>query len=615
MNQVMTLPVQAPRSVPPPVAEAPKPTLVQAPPTTRTAARTWAGVLGPLAAVAMAIGIWVASLPQIHTEKMTDLGLISALPAGVFLAIAIITASFCATLWTGRLREPLLLLHVAALVVILYGTPALVEAVPRFAVTWRHTGITDYVLTHHGVNPEIDAYFNWPGFFFLLGILVKATGVHSAISFGSWAPVFFEALYLAPLLAILTALTSNRRLVWLAVWLFYATNWIGQDYMSPQASVYFMYLVILAILVRWFPRELPGTEQVSGLRRAGLMFAAIAIFAAIVPSHQLTPFVVLISVGALVLFRRSSARGLPTLMIVLTGAWISFMTVAYLRGHVTQLAGNVGDVHQSVGANVSGRVKGSSEHLMVVYVRLALTAGLWGLAGLGLLRRLRAGKRDWTCVILAGAPFALLPMQPYGGEILLRIFLFSLPFTAFLAGSLALPTARSGRTPWMAIAAGLASCVLIGAFLVARYGNERMDAFSKKEITAIERLYDVAPHGSVLFAGGPNTPWKFAHYTDYKYRILTSTDVWRTIDPTTAAPSYMAKTLANEMGKGGKPAYIVFTRREAAGIEILGIGAHGSMERFERAVGASRDFQLVYANNDARIFKLRPSVLQEKKRS
>ena len=274
-----------------------------------------------------------------------------------------LVGSFSWTLATRRAPGWLYLAHVGALVLMLHGTPAIIEEVPRFAVTWRHAGITDYIVQHGSVDPGIDAYFNWPGFFILCATFQELAGLGSLTGLARWGSLFFELLYLAPLLMIFRGFTRDRRVIWAAVFLFYATNWIGQDYFSPQAESLFLFLVIVGIVVRWFPAPAPAGRPapLAGLggQRAALMATLIVVFAAIVPSHQLTPLMALIGVAALVVFKRSDARGLPTLMAVMIAAWVVFMTVAYLSGHIEKITGSVG-VGQSVGANVNDHVAGSA---------------------------------------------------------------------------------------------------------------------------------------------------------------------------------------------------------------------------------------------------------------
>ena len=65
--------------------------------------------------------------------------------------------------------------------------------------------------------------------------VTKITGAKSAISFANWCAGSIRGLYLLPLMMIFRRATNDRRLIWLAVWTFYIANWIGQDYLSPQA--------------------------------------------------------------------------------------------------------------------------------------------------------------------------------------------------------------------------------------------------------------------------------------------------------------------------------------------------------------------------------------------
>ena len=133
----------------------------------RVRRRVSAGVVGPALLVAVSLVFWALSLGRIDPADIDDLGLVSVLPATFYAGLVVLVGSFCWTLATRRAPGWLYLAHVGALVLMLHGTPAIIEEVPRFAVTWRHAG-------HHRLHrparqrrPRIDAYFNWPGFFVL----------------------------------------------------------------------------------------------------------------------------------------------------------------------------------------------------------------------------------------------------------------------------------------------------------------------------------------------------------------------------------------------------------------------------------------------------------------
>jgi len=74
-----------------------------------------AGVLLPLCA----LFLWVISLKYVNIRDMTDLGLVSVLPASVIIALVILTISFCLTLRQPKLRVPIILLHLFLLIFIM----------------------------------------------------------------------------------------------------------------------------------------------------------------------------------------------------------------------------------------------------------------------------------------------------------------------------------------------------------------------------------------------------------------------------------------------------------------------------------------------------------------
>jgi hypothetical protein len=608
---------------------------------------------GSVALTVAAIVLWKRSLADIDVDAMTDLGLVSVLPATAWFAYAFLVGGFCLALSERPLREWLVACHVVALLLMLYALPGAVEDVPRLAAAWRHVGVIEYVTRSGAVDPSIDAYFNWPGFFTLGAFVQEVAGFGSALVFLRWAPAVFPVLFLAPLLVILRTATSDRRLVWLAIWIFYAANWVGQDYFAPQALSFVLYLTVFAALLRWFVSDRRGlgasnrteagelgspahglteaqlswfTSDPSHLRalmdakadpvtrdvgptarglsppqRVGVMAIVITVLAAMVPTHQLTPFAVLVGIGALTVLGYSQARSLPTLLAVLIGVWVSFMAISYLSGHLGVLAGGVGALGKTLDANVGNRLQGSAEHLLIVYLRLALTGAVWLLAILGAARSFRRGTLRKPMAVLALAPFLLIVLQPYGGEVLLRVYLFTLPFAAFFVACLFYPRTDAGRSLWTTGGVAVLAFVVLSGTLFARYGNERMEHFTQGEADAVTYLYDVAPAGSVLVSWGRNLPWKFRDYEKFDYRIVTE-------EAGRAAAERPRRTVARiealMRSSPGRKGYFVLTRGQRAENELLGLSTRRSLERVEALVAASSKFDPVYRRDDAAIFVL-----------
>jgi hypothetical protein len=588
-----------------------------------------ASVLLPLCA----LFLWAISLQYVNIQAMTDLGLVSVLPASTIIALVILTTSFSLTLRQPKPWVPVILFHLFLLVFMLYGITTLVEEAPRFAVVYRHAGYTEYIMRTGSVDPGLDAYFNWPGFFVLSAFVTRVVGYHDILPFAAWAPVFFNLIYLGPLYVIFTSATTDKRLVWLGLWFFYLTNWIGQDYFSPQGLNFFLYLVIIAILLKWFKlttghqqripgrlwqrlgRFLPLVQKLSmwltapdsyctpaqPWQRTSLLISLVIIFAFVVFSHPLTPFVVLASVTTLVIFRRCTPRWLPILMAIMTGAWIIFMTRVFLTGHLSWVTGDFGQVSSTITANVTDRViQGSPEHIFIATIRVIMTAALWGLAFAGAVFRLRRGFRDASYVLLAIAPFSLVVANSYGGEILLRIYLFSLPLMVFFAAALFYTTPDSGMSRKMTMAVAGVSLVLLGTFLFTRYGNERMDYMTYAEVDGVHYLYSIAPPNSLLISGWDDGPLQFQDYEKYNYASLAD------LPPnaiTTQDVNVIVRFIESQQYSD---TYLIITRSQKAALDLSSGLQPGALDRLEHVLLRSGKFKLMYSNSDAQIFKYVP---------
>ncbi len=582
------------------------------------------GGLRPVIVLA-AIVMWLHGLGEIDLSRMNDYGLISVLPLQVFLAVALLNVSFCLSLRAQPFRTPLIVLHVLALIVMLYGITALIEPVPRFESAWKHVGVTEYILRNGSIDPRLNAYFNWPGFFIGLAFLTRLLDLPSALQLVAWTPVVLNLLYLGPLILIFRRATTDARLIWLAVWTFYLANWIGQDYLSPQGFNYFLFLTIFAILLTWFevttpshpvfrllrrlrlplrqaerlyqwiaPADPPMTP-ISSRQRKALIVLVVAAFTASVTSHQLTPFAILGAVTALVVLNRCNLTALPIVMAIILVGWLRFFAEAYFAGHAEHITSQVGAVSESVNANMTSRLSGSTGHVVVVYVRTAMTVALWLLALLGGLRRLSKGHRDFTFALLAVTPFPLVFFQSYGGEMLLRIYLFSLPFMAFFAAAIFYRDDWTGSS-WLTTSSLILICLVAsGLFLLTRYGNERMDYFTENEYEAAKVLYDVAPPGSLLVVGTVKTPWKYQDVEKFRYRTLADDIEWRSTDPEEPDIESIHAMMSDQQFPA---AFLLITRSQIANDEMFAL-LPVPLRQVKDALIASDRFQVIYSNPDA----------------
>ncbi|MFJ9864799.1 lipopolysaccharide biosynthesis protein [Streptomyces sp. NPDC101165] len=465
-------------------------------------------VLGCLLIAALLL-YWVPALRlgEADLDGMGGLGLVSVLPLPTLVGAALLITVFASLLRLRREHRALLLVTLLATVVSLHALPAVLETEPRFATAWQHLGFIDYIDRTGSAVPDLDARWSWPGFFAVAAFVARACGVDDFTEIIRWWPTAVQLAYLAPMFLLTRSLRASWRARWTGVWLFVLSGWVGQDYFSPQGFTFLLYLVFVAILLVWFrPPHLiwtkfrPGEAEVEPVdrgQRAVLLMVLIGLYAASVPAHQLTPFVMLGVLAALVLLGRSELRGLPILFAVLVAVWVGFMAEPYWSGHFDDLFGGVGGVGSNVSTSVSGRIQGGNPtHKLVLYTRVLLAGSVLALACWGWWRRRFHRYRERSLLVLTFVPFLGFGMQSYGGEMALRVFMFAVPGAALL-GALALfprtgATAkerekeRAGLAPPAALLAGL---LLMSGFLVARWGNESFERTRPGEVAAMDWVY------------------------------------------------------------------------------------------------------------------------------
>jgi hypothetical protein len=586
-------------------------------------------------AVALVLGVY--ALWRADAAEIGSLGLVTALRPELYVALALLTASFVSCVFRARPAPNILLAaHVVVLVVLLYGAAPIIEPLPRVISGWLHVGFADYIARTGGTLPQLDARFSWPGFFALTALATRAAGMSDAMPLLAWTPVVLNLLYGAAVFRLARATSADGRTAWLSVWLFFPANWVGQDYFGPQAMNYVFYLVLLLVLVGWFrlprharalKRRLPWHARALKRRRSparatglllralrlpsrpllhepeappvgtaslvGLIGVVLVVFAASTVSHQLTPVAIVISVGALALVGGCTVRTLPILLGVVLTAYISYGTVPYWSGHLQDMVGSVGNVSGTVNRGAVERVSGDGGHQAVVLLRLALAVTVWGLATVGAWRRMRRGHGNLGLMTLAGAPFLLLVMQSYGGEIFLRVYSFALPFVAILMAALLAPVWPVRRRVLAAVMTGVLSTALIGAFFVARYGNEAFEQVRPADVQAVRWLYAHAPAGTSLVSVTSNVPWRAQSVERYEYR-----PAGEDLGPTTLS------NVEEEMRRNPHGAYLILTKGQYVFAQSFLGKPPGWGEDLERQIVDSGRFQLVYANTEARVYVL-----------
>jgi hypothetical protein len=305
-----------------------------------------------------------------------------------------------------------------------------------------------------------------------------------------------------------------------------------------------------------------------------------------------------LGLGALVIFQRISLRSLPVLIAVISVSWVVLFAVGFLRGNLYWVVDSLGTLTTNTNTNLINLSQASHGQQVVARIDRTLTAGVWLLGTLGFARLALRRRLDLSAGVLAVAPFAMLGATSYGGEILFRVYLFSLPFFALLATGIFYPDRESGGSPLATVASGLVSAALIAGLLVAYYGKERQNYFSKSEVQAAQVLYGKATHRSLLVAGVNDYPWAFTHYEDFSYLSLADlapADRRRVI----ATP---AETIVSIARHDHVPcAYVIIAASEKATVDMTGVMPPGSLTAIERRLSRSPLYHVLLHNTSTTV--------------
>ncbi|HEY5822116.1 MAG TPA: FHA domain-containing protein [Propionibacteriaceae bacterium] len=483
----------------------------------------------------VAAGLWILALDGTDTTTLGDFGLLPALPVPFYVAVALTVGVL---IWgvvsrTAAVGDGWMTAYAGVLVLMLYGTPTLVEAVPRLPWIYKHIAVTRYIEQYGTVNPDIDIYQRWPGFFAWSALVAQLMGRPDPLGWAGLAEPFFALLGALLVLGIARTISLGRGFTWTATLFFCLGNWINQNYFAPQALAYDLYLfvaLVLLTLATATPRSLgsrveavlgrllrvPGpwtrstrwvesiNAPVAALPRAWLPTAVLLAFAVAIASHQLTPYLSLLVL--LPLFLLGYFR--PAWLVVAMGV----LTLLYLAPNLAYINDKYGVLSSfnpldNATSSLLDRSRLSLGEVWSGRASYAITGLLYGCAVVGLVRRARASRLRQAVVVgwMMVAPALLLAVQSYGGEGRLRVYLFSLPWCAIAAGWAFWPGEAALRRAGRVVLSALLG-VLCALFAVSYYSPERETQLAPADVSAALWLDDNSRPGDILLSTSPRFP-------------------------------------------------------------------------------------------------------------
>ncbi|WP_206439584.1 glycosyltransferase [Streptomyces scabichelini] len=564
----------------------------------RAGSGTWTAI-GVLPAT---VTLWLLSLRDVRLDQMADLGLLQVLPAFFWVALALLTLGFCIAAGDRRTTHGFFAAYVMVLIAIIHATPSLLYPELRYAWAWKHVAVIDAMVRHDGRVPiagGFDIYNQWPGFFQLNALLLRATGLESPLGYAMWAQPLANVLLLGPLLLIYRSVTNDRRLVWGAVWIYYSCSWVAQDYFAPQAFAFLLFASVIALVLRQLPSSSPQSPDVA---RRGWPPARLALLlvieAAIASSHQLTPVMLISALLLLSLPRRNRRVALPALTgaLVLTLAWNASVARPYVSENLNNLISELTRPEANIWSGVSRLANAAPSQVMVAWIERGLTGGVLLLAAMAFA--LRSWTRRTPLPLLVLAPLVPVLVNAYGGEMVFRAYLFALPAAAFLAAALLLPPG-GGLPAWMP-AVYLLLLAMLGSLVFGYYSKEEENHFTTQEAAATRFATTKTPRGSLIISVTFAAPGLEMYYDRHENLQIVDQDLaTRRLlvkDPLRGMEPLVAKAQ-------GRPAYVLLNRAQRAAVYLNGDMPADFIRRLNSALSKAPNFTEVYRNQDAVVYR------------
>lgn len=516
---------------------------------------------------------WAYGLERIHLSQIGPYGLLASANIWFGLGLAIMLGGGLAELHHRRPLAWLLCAYLLALIVAIYAAVPLLSKAPEYSWVYKHIHIIE-VLGHYGrVTDPSNIYQQWPALFAAVAAVSGLSQV-GPLRFADWAPLAFELADALLLLGIFRMVASTRRAAYLALFLYEGLIvWVGQDYLSPQAFGYLLWLGVAAIIVRWMLiprgnrtsgrvasirarllRRMPATHTATDEQRRIAFVLLAVIFFAIVAAHQLSPYMGLLGVGIL------------ALLGVLWKGWsilaaLSIEALGFLVPRYGLISSQFGGLFSGFSANNASGVqyvaRQGAEAFTAEFVHY-LAAAMWLITLFAVARHWRTLGRVAVPAVLAFSPFAVVLIQNYGGEAIYRVFMFSSPWCAILIADLILELPESAWRRLVVIGACVSA---LGAGLQGSYGAVAVDAFTSQETSAALWITSHAPDGALIVTAAGNFP--LMHSVEPKNFKIVGIPADPLVNTTWFNEANMTKVDKWLTSFKRKPIYVIFSRSMA----------------------------------------------------
>ena len=519
-------------------------------------------------------------------------GLFTAISPAWYVGLALIVVAII----VGQRSSVFLAgLPVVALTLAVTLTPAIIYDEPRYSWTFKHIGLTAYILAHGNVNANLNIYMSWPGLFAGVAWLCRVSGIHDpTVVARFWPTVIDLASVLAFQYLAFRVLRDGRR-AWLAAAVLLVGNTIGQDYFSPQAAGFLIAIALFAVAIR---RRGDRQNMVAG---EWVIFTIMAVALAV--THQLSPYMVTAALVVLVVFGQARSWLLPLIVVLPAAGWASLhLSIISKYFNFSEFG--------SITTNVLTKGLANPNIHKGVLIRLdaltmagdALVIGLVAVAALT-QRRTRLHIALALCALSSAG---LLVANSYGNEGSFRVLLFAIPWLAVLAMQWRPPALLGRQWLWAALIP-----VLLGAYLFADMGLDYMEVVRPGDLQALRAFEDNAPQGSRLsiIGAGYSPTYSTGRYHLIKevyYPYIADVGISQSqFNPTLAYEQFMKHSVPKTETLVDMRSFYVLTDKQAKdATRELGAATALQYDELREQITESPSWKLVTKTSTASLFVL-----------
>jgi hypothetical protein len=581
----------------------------------------WAGS----SAVALSLGLSFYAVARTRGQVIGSFGLLPRLGIPFILAVIVAAAITFAGIVLAQ-SAAVAIMGLAALAAEFGLPPALVATNFLGGWNYKHLGVIDLISSGQPLNDSHDLFQNWPGFFASAANLASISG-KAPLTYANWGTLIFLALGAVGLYSIAQQLfPSEPAIAPIASAIFITTQWGGQLYFSPQSSAFaiamLVFAVVLPVLLRGGqskPKDQPrraifnfvardwatpsDIRSVARLKSVELVAVACGCLSIIV-THQLTPYMVLVSLAPFMILGWVS----PAWRLGYIG--LAIVSVGYLFVHRNGI-GNQSIFSGFSFSNAEGEPTGvtsAAQEFARTGARVVAIL-VWTGAVITTISYARRLGRIVVPMTFAFMPFTLVLFQNYGGEAIYRVWLFSSPWCALLIAK-RLRDFVNKRTLLTALACAWCVPALLASAQATDFGMFPILYMSSQEVAASSWFYDNAPPGATLVLAFAAFPQRLNKNYVLHNVAQTVNEPDLTDDPGldgSALDNMSAASIASYLRSNyGPTAYLAFSSSMDAENAYFGIVTPGTLQRTEQKLTASPLWSVAYSATGVSLLRLAP---------